>query len=66
MKCAICKNGDTKEGMTTITFDRDGMILVVKDVPAQICTNVARIMWMSMSPMKSSPSQNAWLKAGHR
>ena len=30
---------DTKEGTTTVTFDRDGMTLVVKDVPAQICTN---------------------------
>ncbi|MDP3564649.1 MAG: type II toxin-antitoxin system MqsA family antitoxin [Methanoregula sp.] len=29
----------TKEGTTTVTFDRDGMTLVVKDVPAQVCTN---------------------------
>ena len=39
MKCVICKHGDTKEGTTTVTFDRDGMTLVVKDVPARICTN---------------------------
>jgi YgiT-type zinc finger domain-containing protein len=39
MKCVICKHGETKEGTTTVTFDRDGMTLVVKDVPAQICTN---------------------------
>ena len=39
MKCIICKHGDTKEGTTTVTFERDGMTLVVKDVPARICTN---------------------------
>ena len=39
MKCVICKHGETKEGTTTVTFDRDGMTLVVKDVPAQVCTN---------------------------
>jgi len=39
MKCVICKHGNTREGITTVTFDRDGMTLVVKDVPAQVCTN---------------------------
>ena len=39
MKCVICKHGETREGTTTVTFERDGMTLVVKDVPAQICTN---------------------------
>ncbi|MGA2912966.1 MAG: type II toxin-antitoxin system MqsA family antitoxin [Methanoregula sp.] len=39
MKCVICKNGATKEGKTTVTFDRDGLTLVVKDVPAQVCSN---------------------------
>jgi len=39
MKCVICKHGETKEGTTTVTFDRDGMTLVVKEVPAQVCMN---------------------------
>lgn len=39
MKCLICKHGITREGTTTVTFERDGMILVVKDVPAQVCTS---------------------------
>jgi YgiT-type zinc finger domain-containing protein len=39
MKCVICKHGETHEGTTTVTFDRDGMTLVVKDVPAQVCPN---------------------------
>jgi len=39
MKCVICKNGETKEGTTTVTFDREGITIVVKDVPAQVCMN---------------------------
>ncbi len=39
MKCVVCKNGETKPGTTTVTFDRDGVTLVVREVPAQICTN---------------------------
>lgn len=39
MKCAICKSGETRDGMTTITFEREGFTLVVKEVPAEICMN---------------------------
>lgn len=38
MKCVICKHGQTKEGLTTVTFDRDGLTLVLKEVPALVCT----------------------------
>ena len=37
MKCIICKQGDTRPGRTTITFERDGLTLVVENVPARIC-----------------------------
>jgi len=39
MKCVICKHGKTKEGTTTVTFERDGLTFIVKEVPAQVCTN---------------------------
>ena len=39
MKCVICKHGETKDGTTTITLERDGSTIVFKDVPAQICDN---------------------------
>jgi YgiT-type zinc finger domain-containing protein len=39
MKCVICKHGETVLGRTTITLERDGLTLVVKDVPAQVCAN---------------------------
>ncbi len=39
MKCTICKNGTTKAGKMTATFDRNGATIVIKDVPAGICDN---------------------------
>ena len=39
MKCVICKYGETKDGTTTITLEREGSTIVFKDVPAQICDN---------------------------
>ena len=39
MKCVVCKHGETQEGMTTVTLERDGLTLVVKGVPARVCAN---------------------------
>ncbi|MGH8093730.1 MAG: type II toxin-antitoxin system MqsA family antitoxin [Chthoniobacterales bacterium] len=39
MKCPICKKGETVPGTATVTLEREGLTLVVKDVPAQICDN---------------------------
>jgi len=39
VKCVICKNGETQAGKTTVTLEREGMTLVFKSVPAEVCTN---------------------------
>ena len=39
MKCVICKNGETKDGFTTITLEKNGATLVFKNVPALVCDN---------------------------
>jgi len=39
MKCVVCKSGETRRGTTTVTFERDGLTLVMKEVPAEICMN---------------------------
>jgi YgiT-type zinc finger domain-containing protein len=39
MKCGVCKSGETRQGTTTVTFEREGLTLVVKEVPAEICMN---------------------------
>ena len=37
MKCLICRQADTVDGLTSVTFERDEMRLVVNHVPARIC-----------------------------
>ncbi len=39
MECALCKVGATEKGKVTVTLERDGAIVLIKDVPAEICTN---------------------------
>jgi YgiT-type zinc finger domain-containing protein len=39
MRCLICKQAETKYGATTVTLEREGLTLVIKDVPAQVCPN---------------------------
>ena len=39
MNCPICKNGVMAPGKATITLERGKTILVIKGVPAGICTN---------------------------
>ena len=39
MRCVICRNGETLPGLADKAVSHDGMTLVVKDVPAEICDN---------------------------
>jgi len=39
MKCVICKKGESELGCITVTLERDSLLLVVKDVPASVCSN---------------------------
>ncbi|MCS6304572.1 MAG: type II toxin-antitoxin system MqsA family antitoxin [Nitrospira sp.] len=39
MICLICKHGETRPGTATVTLEREGTTLVIKGVPAQVCTN---------------------------
>ena len=39
MKCVICKTGTTKQGLVTVTVDVKGTIVVIRDVPAKVCSN---------------------------
>jgi YgiT-type zinc finger domain-containing protein len=38
MRCVICKSGDVKPGVTTFTVERGQMTLVLKGVPARVCS----------------------------
>lgn len=39
MKCPICKHGETQSSEASITLERDGAVLVVRNVPAEVCDN---------------------------
>lgn len=39
MICVICKQANTQAGKTTVTLERNGMTIIFKDVPAQVCPN---------------------------
>ena len=39
MKCLVCKVGETEPGTATVTLERDGLTMVVKGVPAMVCSN---------------------------
>jgi YgiT-type zinc finger domain-containing protein len=35
--CTTCKNGTMRTGHTTVTFDKDNVVIVFRNVPAQVC-----------------------------
>lgn len=37
LRCVVCKQGETTRSTATVTLERDGMILVFKKVPAEVC-----------------------------
>ena len=39
MKCVICKHGTTAQGLVTVTLNRSGTVVIVRDVPANVCQN---------------------------
>lgn len=39
MECAFCKVGTTEKGTVTVTLERNESIVVIKNVPAEVCTN---------------------------
>lgn len=39
VKCAICKLGDVVAGVATVTLERGGTTVVIKAVPAGVCSD---------------------------
>ena len=39
MKCVICKTGESHPGKTTVTLQRGRTVVVIRDVPAEVCEN---------------------------
>lgn len=39
MTCLLCKNGTMRRGTVTVTLERGKTVVVIRDVPADICEN---------------------------
>ena len=39
MTCVLCKHGTTHRGTVTVTLERGKTVVVVRDVPADVCEN---------------------------
>ncbi len=39
MKCVLCRHGDTRPGKVTVTLQRGNAVIIIKDVPADVCDN---------------------------
>jgi len=39
MKCVVCKQAETRPGVTTVTLQRGESTFVVREVPAEVCPN---------------------------
>jgi len=39
MNCSICNNGTCKKGITEELFNKNGKLIILKDLPAMICEN---------------------------
>ena len=39
MECSLCKNGTTEKGHVTVTLEKAGTIVILKNVPADVCSN---------------------------
>ena len=39
MTCTVCKSGETSEGYTTVTLTRNNSVIIIRDVPAEVCNN---------------------------
>lgn len=37
MKCVTCKNGETKPGRTTETYETGSALVIVRGIPAEVC-----------------------------
>lgn len=39
MECVICKMGSTGAGTETVSLEKDGQLIVIRNVPGEVCEN---------------------------
>lgn len=43
MKCVICKSGDVSKNRTTLTFEKNGTTMILKNVPCEKCEQCGEV-----------------------
>ena len=63
MRCPICNEGYSEDGLSTLTVERNGSIILFKNVPALICNNCGESYFSNDTSKKIYKlSQEAFLK----
>ena len=39
MECVICKSGMTQKGFDTVSIEKKGHLIVIRNVPGEVCAN---------------------------
>ncbi len=39
MNCTLCKNAETAPGIVTVSLNRGETVVIIKNVPAEVCGN---------------------------
>ena len=64
MKCTVCKNGETKPGTATVTLQRGGTTVILKEVPAAVCDNCGEYFLSSEITAQVLDRAEAAVKSG--
>lgn len=64
MRCIICKKGETKPDKATVILERNGMTLVFKGLPANVCANCGEEYVDEKTTKELLKSAEEALKAG--
>jgi YgiT-type zinc finger domain-containing protein len=64
MICTICKHGETYNGETTITLEKNSSTIVFKEVPSLICSNCGESYVDSSTTKELLKTANEIIKSG--
>ena len=62
--CPICKNGELRPGAATVTLERNGSIVLLKNAPAKVCDNCASYFLDSQTTRRVLEKSEISLKNG--
>ena len=64
MKCVICKAGETSPGTHTLTLTRGEAVVVIRDVPADVCSTCGEAYVAGPVAERALRQANAAFQAG--